>query len=156
MESQYGEQVLPPCSGFLYDITRKVLPGAFFILFVASGTGVLILNLGSHEPVPSNYAAGVAIAFGVLIALIAIGNFLLYARNRNSQIRSTTNSARSSTGGEREAWHLKLKKSLVDYEDRQRSFVREFVLKRAMKRDLRTGSLNGVSQNRELPMINPS
>jgi len=150
MESQHCEQVLPPCNGFLYDITRKVLPGAFFILFVASGTGVLILNLGSHEPVPSNYASGVAIAYGVLIALIAIGNFLLYARKRNSQIRSTTNSARSSTGDEREVWHFRLKKCLVDYEDRQRRFVREFVLRRVMKRNLRKGSLNGASQNRKL------
>ena len=156
MESQHSEQALPPCSGCLYDTTRKVLPGAFFILFVASGTGVLILNMGSHEPIPSDYAAGVAITFGVLIALIAIGNFLLCARKRNSQIKSTTNSARSSTGSESEVWYPRLKNYLVNYEDQRRRFVREFVRRRALKENSRKGSVNGLSQNREHSMTDSS
>jgi hypothetical protein len=154
MESQHSEQVLPPRSGFLYDGTRKLLPGLFFILFVTSGTGVLILNRGQNTPVPSNYVNGFAIAFAVLIALIAIGNFLLYARKRMRLMRSTSGSERSSRiDGERDAWHIRLNKLWDEAKDRPRRLVQEFALRRVLKRNSRKGSVSAVSRNRELSVI---
>jgi hypothetical protein len=157
MESQHSEQVLPPCPGFLHDTTRKVLPGAFVIVFVITGTYVLIYSLSLHEPVPSNFMTGAAITFGVLFALMIVGNFFLYARKRMNLIRSTLGSERSSRiEGERDAWYHRLRKHLDEYEDGPCRLLREFALKRALKTNSRKGSVNVVNQNRELSMIDLS
>jgi len=81
MADHHSEQALPTCPGVLHDATRKVPPTAFVILFVITGTYVLVYSLSLHQPVSPSFMTGVAITFGALFALILVGNFLLYARS---------------------------------------------------------------------------
>jgi hypothetical protein len=157
MAEQHSEQTLPPCPSALHDATRKVLPAAFVILFVITGTYVLVYSLSLHQPVSPSFMTGAAITFGVLFALIFVGNFLLYARERMRLMRPTSASERSSRiGGERKAWYLRLKNVWDKWKDGPRRLIRKIALMRALKRNSRKRSVNVVNQERELSMVDLS
>lgn len=157
MASPHSEQVHPPCPGLLHDSTRKLFPCAFLIMFVITGTVVLVYTLSLHQPVPPNFMTGAAITFGVLITLMLIGHFSLYVRKQLSLIRSASGSERSIIiEGEREAWNVRLRNLLDECEDMPRRLLREFALRRKLKRNPKKGLINTVNQNQELPRIDPS
>lgn len=86
----------------LRNVSRRILPASFMMLFLLAGTVVLVYTITLHQAIPPIPAIAVSIAFAAIIVLFLFTHLLVYFLERRiSRSRERMHSPAELSMGER-------------------------------------------------------